>query len=65
MTGVQTCALPISQLIRDTRKKRKMTQQALAKILGVTQQFVGCLETGKKSIPVNLKEKLQKWIKEL
>lgn len=50
------------QLIRDTRKKRKITQPMLGQMLGVSKQFVSCLEKGQKSIPILLKEKLKQWI---
>lgn len=50
-------------LIWDTRKKRKITQPMLGKILGVSKQFISSLEKGKKSIPPSLNDKLEKWIK--
>ncbi len=52
------------QLILFTRKKRKLTQDDLAIILGVSRRFISYLERGEKAIPTNLYEKLEKWIKE-
>jgi DNA-binding transcriptional regulator YiaG len=50
------------QLIRDTRKSKKITQKVLAEILGVSTPFICCLEKGKKTIPSTLKDKFLAWI---
>ena len=50
------------QLIRETRRVRKVTQPMLGQILGVTKQFISGIEKGKKSIPPSLKEKLKQWL---
>ena len=48
MTGVQTCALPISlsETLKDHRTRCKMTQEFVAESLGVSRQAVSKWETG-------------------
>ncbi|TSC54271.1 MAG: hypothetical protein LiPW30_724 [Parcubacteria group bacterium LiPW_30] len=52
------------QLVFFTRRKRNITQDALAKLLGVSRRFVSYLERGEKPIPADLCKKLEAWIKQ-
>lgn len=48
------------QKLQNERLKRGMTKQALADALGVTMQYVYCLETNKKDGTLKMWKKIQK-----
>ena len=46
------------KIIRDERKKRKLTQSELAKKLGVSQATITMIEAGKRGVSDELKVKI-------
>jgi transcriptional regulator with XRE-family HTH domain len=51
---------PFGQAVRKHRVEREETQSDIARALGVSVAFWSSIETGKKNIPGNLLEKLNK-----
>lgn len=52
--------MPFNDMLKAARLKKKLTQPEIAKVLGVSAQFVSNMESGKAYPPANLFNKYMK-----
>ena len=53
--------MAISLRLKDIRKKSKMTQTDIAKILGITREAYGMYESGKRQVSIEVLDKLSEY----
>jgi transcriptional regulator with XRE-family HTH domain len=50
--------MSVGHTVRDARKRKRWSQRELAALLGVSKEFIGAIETGRKSVPGPRREAL-------
>jgi DNA-binding transcriptional regulator YiaG len=51
-----------AERIRFARRDRRLSQQALADLLGVHQTMISQIETGKRPVPEELRDAIERWL---